>query len=302
MSRSFTLLVNPRAGGGSAAAAALPVVRLLRAAGARVSVERTPAADATAALVETAVAAGSVVVAAGGDGMVSSVVGPVSRAGGTLGLVPGGRGNDFARMLGLPSTPEGLARVLLGGDVRRVDLLSYELVGSPPRVVAGSVYAGVDAEAAALVGRLGLLPRGAQYPVAAVRALATYRAGDYAVGIDGKWRHHRAATVVVANSAYYGSGMRIAPTADVADGLLDIVVVAAASRAELIRSVPRLYDGSHVDLPHVTIRTGRRVELRAATGRVPVGADGEPLGRLPSLSAAPASVSVLPGALSVLTP
>ena len=101
---------------------------------------------------------------------------------------------------------------------------------------------------------------------------------------------------MVANSAYYGSGMKIAPAAAVADGVLDVVVIEAASKLALMRSLPKVYDGGHVDLPEVTLLTGKRVELRADSARpVPVGGDGEPLGQLPALADEPAVVEVQPG-------
>ena len=215
------------------------------------------------ALVAAAVERGDVVVSVGGDGMLSSLAGLVSAAGGTLGVVPAGRGNDFARMLGLPSDPAEVAALLLDGEVRQVDLISLTLPGAAPRLVAGSVYSGVDARAGEIVDRSQWLPRKAQYPWAALRALATYSPARYLVSVDGDEREYAAANVVVANSAYYGSGMKIAPAAAVADGVLDVVVIEAASKLALMRSLPKVYDGGHVSLPEVTVLTGKRVELRA---------------------------------------
>jgi diacylglycerol kinase (ATP) len=302
VSRSFSFLVNPASGGGAAPAAVVPVARALREAGATVDVTYSPGPRAMAALVEAAVARGDVVVSVGGDGMLSSLAGLVSAAGGTLGVVPAGRGNDFARMLGLPTAPEQVAGLLLHGEVRAVDLVALSLPGAGERVVAGSVYSGVDARASQIVDRSHRLPRRVQYPYAALRALATYAPARYAVTVDGVEQTHDAATVVVANSAYYGSGMQIAPAATVSDGLLDVVVVGAASRLALMRSLPKIYDGSHVALPEVTVLTGKRVELRAdARVPVPVGGDGEPLGVLPPLAAEPAVVEVRPGALSMIS-
>lgn len=301
MTRTFSFLVNPTSGGGAAPGAVVPVARLLREAGATVDVTYSPGPKAMADLVATAVARGDVVVSVGGDGMLSSLAGSVSSAGGTLAVVPAGRGNDFARMLGLPSDPEPLAAVLLETEPRKVDLLSFCLPGDAERRVAGSVYAGVDAIASELVDRAQWLPKRLQYPYAAIRSLATYRPGRYCVTVDGVTHEYAAATVVVANSGYYGKGMQIAPAATLDDGLLDVVVIEAASRWELIRSLPKVYDGRHVTLPEVTVLTGRRVELAAdARTPVPVGGDGEPLGVLPGLGAAPAVVEVLPGALSIL--
>jgi diacylglycerol kinase family enzyme len=299
--RSFTFLVNPASGGGAAPAAVVPVARILRDHGASVDVTYSPGPRAMGALVAAAVKKGDVVVSVGGDGMLSSLAGLVSAAGGTLGVVPAGRGNDFARMLGLPSDPASVAALLLDGEVRDVDLVCLTLPGGEPRLVAGSVYSGVDARAGEIVDRAQWLPRKLQYPWAALRSLATYSPARYVVSVDGVESSYDAANVVVANSAYYGSGMKIAPAAAVSDGILDVVVIEAASKLALMRSLPKVYDGGHVSLPEVTVLTGARVELRATGVRpVPVGGDGEPLGQLPPLTGAPAVVEVRPGALRVI--
>ncbi len=299
--RSFAFLVNPMSGGGSGPAAVVPVARLLRDAGATVEVTYSPGIRATADLVETAVARGDVVVSVGGDGMLSSLAGEVSSRGGTLGLVPAGRGNDFVRMLGLTHPPEDVADVLLHGVPTPTDLISVHVGDAPARVVAGSVYAGVDAVAGAVVDRVRWLPGVLQYPWAAVWSLATYQPIAARVVVDGVTHMFRAATVVVANSAYYGSGMKIAPTADLHDGLLDVVVIEAASRRGLLKALPKVYDGAHVDLPEVHVLRGRSVTVSGSPG-VPIGGDGEPLGHLPALADPPARIDVLPGALNVLLP
>ena len=305
--RAFSFLVNPASGGGAAPDAVVPVARLLREAGAVVDVTYSPGPRAMGDLVAAAIARGDVVVSVGGDGMLSSVAGPVSAGGGTLGVLPAGRGNDFARMLGLPEDPAGQARLLLEGDVRPVDLLAVTGLddpGSPggqERLVAGSVYAGVDARASELVDGAHWLPKRLQYPYAAVRSLATYQPGRYRVSVDGEEREYSAASVVVANSAYYGKGMKIAPAAVIDDGVLDVIVIEAASKVELMRSLPTVYEGEHVHRPEVTVLTGKRVEIRGRSRvPIPVGGDGEPLGALPGLTDEPAVIEVRPGALAVI--
>lgn len=304
MTRAFSFLVNPASGGGAAPDAVVPVARLLREAGAVVDVTYSPGPRAMGDLVAAAIARGDVVVSVGGDGMLSSVAGSVSAGGGTLGVLPAGRGNDFARMLGLPDDPAGQARLLLEGDVRPVDLLAVRGLGGtdvPERLVAGSVYAGVDARASELVDGAHWLPKKLQYPYAAVRSLATYQPGRYRVSVDGEEREYSAASVVVANSAYYGKGMKIAPAAVIDDGVLDVIVIEAASKVELMRSLPTVYDGGHVHRPEVTVLTGKRVEIRGRSrAPIPVGGDGEPLGVLPGLTDEPAVIEVRPGALAVI--
>lgn len=301
--RAFAFLVNPASGGGAAPKVVVPLARVLREAGAEVEVTYTTSAAETPALVEAAVARGAVVVSVGGDGMLSSVAGAVAERDGVLAVVPAGRGNDFARMLEVPTDTAAQARLLLDGAPRRIDLLRVTGGDGTTYVVAGSVYAGVDARAAEIVDRSRWLPSRLQYPYAAVRALATYRPVECVLEVDGVRSTHQAATVVIANSRFYGKGMAIAPAASLDDGLLDVVVIEAASHLDLIRSLPKVYDGSHVDLPEVTVRTGRRVLLSGrhrGGGAVPVGADGEALGTLPADHASPLRVELMPAAVRVL--
>ncbi len=286
--RSFRLLVNPLSGGGSAAAAAAPVARLLRDAGARVEVTASTGPVACAELAREVAARGDVVVAVGGDGMLSSVADAVVSAQGILGLVPSGRGNDFARMLGVPSEPEAVARVLLDATPDQVDV-----VDAGRRVVLGSVYAGVDSLASELVDRSHRLPRSLQYPYAAIRSVLSFSPTRFTVDVDGRVLEEDAYTVVVANSGYYGAGMHIAPDASLTDGLLDVVVVRAASKLKLIRSLPKLYDGTHVDLDDVLVLRGSEVRIRSERPVTAYG-DGERLAPLPL------TATVRPSALHVL--
>lgn len=282
------MLVNPLSGGGTAPASVVPVARLLREAGAAVKVTYSPGPSRCRALVGEAVARGDVVVAAGGDGMVASLAGAVMNSGGVLGIIPSGRGNDFARQLALVTEPTAVARTLLSVGPRLVDVIEVD-----GRVVVGSVYAGVDSRASELVDGAHRLPRRLQYPYAAIRAMASYQPGDYRVEVDGVVHEHRAATVVVANSGFYGQGMHIAPHADPADGVLDVVVVGAASKVALIRSMPKLYDGSHIALEGVHTLRGRHVSV-SADRQVSAYADGEQIGPLPI------TACVRPAALQVL--
>lgn len=295
----YTLLVNPVCGGGWGAAAAESVGRTLRDAGQDVTITPTPGTRGTHDLVDRAAARGDVIVLVGGDGTLSSVAGRVAARGGTLGIVPAGRGNDFARMLGLPSSPAAAAEVLLSGSPKTVDLLQVTIPGGEPRIIAGSAYSGLDARAGEIVETVRWLPVKLQYPYSALHAMATYRAARFRVVVDGDGAEYVGASVVVANSAYYGKGMKIAPGAVVDDGMLDVVIIEAESRRKLMRSLPKVYQGAHVNMPGVHVRRGRRVEVTASP-QVSMGGDGEPVGRLPGLAEPPAVVEVLPEALTVL--
>lgn len=296
MSRSFAVLVNRDSGGGSGPGAVIPVARLLREAGADVEVSYSPGPRATLEVIGAAVERDAVVVSVGGDGMLSSIAGEVARLGGTLGILPAGRGNDFARMAGLDHDPAAIARTLLDAEPVRTDLIHAGLPDGAARTIAGSVYAGVDAETADLVNRVRWLPRVLQYPAAAVISLARFVPSSFSVTVDGREHRFEAACVVVANSGYYGSGMNIAPSAVIDDGVLEVVVIGASGRLDMIRAFPKVYDGSHIGLDQVHVLRGQAITL-SAWPAAPLGGDGEPLGRL---GRDPLRVAVAAGALRLL--
>ncbi|WP_205683956.1 diacylglycerol/lipid kinase family protein [Cryobacterium aureum] len=288
--RSFELLVNPAAGQPAAAGRGLEVARYLRDAGALVTVTHTQSAEHGREVATKASGRGSVVVAVGGDGTVGSLAGAVVTAGGILGFVPVGRGNDFARQLGITHDVAAVADLLLTGSVRPVDVIE---VGD--RIVVGSVYAGIDSLTSRLVNRVHRLPARLQYPIAALGAIATHRSTEYRIAIDGVSRIVSAHTVIVANSGYYGSGMHVAPSARLDDGLLDIVIFAAAGRLRLLKALRLIYRGTHLELPEVTVQTGYAVAIDS-TGPVEAYADGDRIGPLP------VEVRVMAGALNVIAP
>ncbi|TWP39084.1 diacylglycerol kinase family lipid kinase [Leekyejoonella antrihumi] len=282
------MIINPQASGGRAVQLAAPAIAALRAAGADPRITHSPGITAADDLVRESVAAGETVVAVGGDGMVSSLADAVVRHGATFAIMPVGRGNDFARQLGIPPDPARLATVLLEAEPVRVDAI--EVSG---RVVVGSVYAGVDSQTSDLVNSVQRIPALLQYPYGAVRALATFPRTAFRVTVDDEVHEYEGFSVVAANSGYYGKGMHIAPDAGVHDGLFDVVMIAAGNRARFIANLPRVYRGTHVTRPEVAVVRGSVVTIEAEG--VPAYADGERLSELP------VTATMREGALSILT-
>ncbi|MBT3149546.1 YegS/Rv2252/BmrU family lipid kinase [Streptomyces sp. CHD11] len=291
--RQFTAVVNPTAGAATGAAALLALARHLREEGADLRTEYSRSLDHARELARDAGRRGRVVLAVGGDGIAGGVGGALSGTGATLGLVPAGRGNDFARALGLPRDPEALARILLHGEPRQVDTIEVGSAVHDRAVVLGSVYAGVDALANRHANRSGLLRGPVSYYAGGLRAVTTWRPARYRVTVDGEEHPHTGYTVVAANSGFYGSGRIIAPDARVDDGLLDIVMIDKAPRLLFFALMNELRTGAHVHRPQVRILRGREIRIEAHR-EVPYGADGEVDAVLP------VTLRVLPGALNVL--
>ncbi|MDG9720586.1 diacylglycerol kinase [Streptomyces sp. DH24] len=296
MTCEITLFVNPTAGRGRGARAAQPAASALRAAG--FSVRTVLGENAPDALTRArgAVADGTeALIAVGGDGMASLALQAVAGTSTPLGLVAVGTGNDFARALGLPVRDPAaagrlIADALKGGRLRDVDL------GRAGDRWFGTVLAsGFDSRVNDRGNRMRWPAGRAKYDLAMLAELAAFRPFPYRIRLDdGQVREVEATLVAVGNGSSYGGGMRICPGADLADGLFDITVVGDCSRATLLRVFPRVYRGTHVDHPAVTVLRAARVEL-AADG-ITGYADGEPLGPLPL------AARCVPGAVRVVGP
>jgi diacylglycerol kinase (ATP) len=315
---SFRLIVNPAAGGGRALATLAHATAELDELGLCYQVTQSASLEHARELAAAAAGAGSVVVAVGGDGMAGALAGAAAAGGATFGIIPAGRGNDLARVLGIPVAPRGAARLLARGQARRVDLMGVGTPGQPDRVVAGSVYAGLPAVAGQLANATRWLTGPAVYPVAALRALATWRpvrfrlespaaeataaAGPAAAAPAAVAQEFAGYAVVIANCAYFGAGMKVAPPARIDDGLLDIVTMRDGPRLAFLRVLLTIRSGAHVSLPQIGLDQAAAVTLTMDRA-LPVGADGEPLpwaGPLPA--GAPLTVRALPDALTVLAP
>jgi len=289
--RAFTALVNPIAGGGRGAGRWAPVAARLATAGADVQVELTRSGEHARRAAEAAARAGRVVVAVGGDGLVRDVAGGVVAGGGTLGIVPAGRGNDLALGLGLPVDPDGLVGLLLRAEPRTIDVID----AGAGVIVPGNVYAGIDSVASAIINASRWLPALVAYRLAPVRAIATWHPPVFTLTLDGTARTIRAHNVVIANSGRYGHGLHIVPPALLDDGLLHVLTVGAGPRRAVVSFLRQAEHGEHVHRPEVEIHTAREVTL-TADRPLPVGADGDELGRLP------VTVRIRPGALRLLAP
>ncbi|MFF8375891.1 diacylglycerol/lipid kinase family protein [Streptomyces sp. NPDC015661] len=291
--RQFTAVVNPTAGGSSGTAGLLPLARLLREAGARLDTVYSRSLEHAQELAREAGAKGHIVLAVGGDGMAGTVGGALSGTDTVFGLVPAGRGNDFARALGLPTDAPGLAKVLLEGEPRAVDTIEVESAQHQGTCVLGSVYAGVDAVANRHANASRLLRGAASYYAGGLRAVLAWKPAAYRITIDGI-RHERTGyTVVAANSGFYGFGRNIAPGARLDDGLLDVVVIKEAPKRLFFAMMNELKTGAHVNRPQIEILRGKEVRIEADRP-LPYGADGEVDATLPvTLRARPAALRVL---------
>ena len=224
------------------------------------------------------------VVAVGGDGTLNEVVNGVTDARGTplatTGAILTGRGRDARRNFGLAADWRLATRRLVQGDDVLLDLGAAEWTGGTRRYFVSAAGAGFDAAVArraASRGGIGTFP----YVLAVIEGLIAHRPIPMTIQADGGAEQSAPlTTIVVANGAYYGGGMKIAPPADPMDGSLDLVVIGALNRAELLRWLPTVYRGAHLANPRIGLRRVRHVRVAGPTA-VPTHVDGEPAADTP---------------------
>jgi YegS/Rv2252/BmrU family lipid kinase len=274
-SRPLAVIVNPAAGGGRAMKA-LPAIRdELDRLGADYRVIETTSAEHARREAVAAVAAGDKVGALGGDGLIGTLAGDLCGSEVPLAILPGGRGNDLARVLGIPTEPAEAARVAVTGDERPID------VGDANgKMFVGIASMGVDSDANRIANEAKLVKGNLVYMYAALRALAQWRDANWEVIVDGRRHTFRGCQVAVANSKAYGGGMYAVPHAVLDDGLLEVLVTTQKPKLDLVRLTVRSFTGSHVDDAALHFLRGREVEVRADR-EFDVYADGDPVATLP---------------------
>jgi YegS/Rv2252/BmrU family lipid kinase len=288
--RRLALFLNPAAAGGRAARA-LPEVR---AALDREGVEHrtldTRSLDHAREAALEAAAEGETVVAIGGDGLVGCLAGALMNTDSALGIVPGGRGNDFARVLGIPKEPHEAARLLVEGEARLVDVGN---VNGKPFVGIASV--GFDSEANRIANETRVVKGDLVYLYAGLRTLAAWKPVRFTVAVDGVTHTLTGYGVAVANSKAYGGGMYLVPHAELDDGRLDVLLSGADSKLHHLTLIPKIFKGTHVDDPYIQWLAGESVEL-SSDRPFTVYADGDPIAELP------VTIGVSKQALRVIAP
>jgi YegS/Rv2252/BmrU family lipid kinase len=288
---TLALIVNPLAGGGKTARELGGVQVALRRLALDHHVEQTTSLEHARDLAAAAAAAGEIAVAFGGDGLIGAVADALRHVDGVLGVLPGGRGNDFVRMLGIPASPQAACDVLAHGELRRVDLGA---VGD--RTFIGIASCGFDSVANRIANETKLVRGRLVYVYGLLRAIAGWQPAAFTVTVDGgEPRTVSGYTVAAANSRYYGGGMMLAPDATLQDGMLDVIMITQVPKLRFLARAPTVLTGDHVRLDNVEVLRARTIEI-AASRPFTMYADGDPIAELP------VTVSVVPGAVRTLVP
>jgi diacylglycerol kinase (ATP) len=225
------------------------------------------------------------VVAVGGDGTVMEAVNGLAGSDAELAIVPRGSGGDFCRTFGIPRGIEAASRVALDGAIRAIDLgrASYRAWSGEPEEahfanvasagMSGAIAQRANATTKSFGGRVS-------YLWATLAVFSRWRTSEVRVSVDGESRSGAMNDVIVANARYFGGGMLITPDARVDDGLFDVLLIGDVTKAELVRTMPKIYRGTHLPHPKAELLRGAVVDVESETP-LPVQLDGEQPGTTP---------------------
>jgi len=288
-------VANPHAGRGRAAEIVREVVTGLRRAGAAAEGVLTTSAGQATELSADAVMNGVVPVAVGGDGLLRAVAAGAARKAGTIGIVPAGRGNDFARMVGMTNNVKASIEVLLTARSRPVDLIAVTDARGQTDVAIGNVYLGFDSLSNVLANKTRFRLGRFGYKFAALQAAMTMCPISFHLQLDGVPNEFTGSGVAIANSGFYGAGVRLAPMADVHDGLLDVVLFESTTRRGIIAAMIAMTRGRHFERSDVRHQLARSIRVQAQPAMLSYS-DGDPM------CPTPFAATVLPGAIGLLRP
>ena len=296
--RRILVLVNPAAGRGGARRLVPAIASLFHKHSlAAEFVEPQDAAD-LARRAAAGAALHNTILVMGGDGTFQLVVRATLGTGTLLGILPVGGGNDVAVALGIPKDPIAAAAAFLSGAPRTMDVLRARCSDGRSAVYLGGGGIGLDAAAARLAsGRFSRWPGAARYVASALWAFKGFVAPCVEVELDGAriLVGEPLLLAVVTNTPAYGAGLRIAPEANINDGLLDITLVGDLNLLRVLEAFPVLLRTGDLRWPEVKRFRGRRVALRTELPS-PFHGDGEILGETP------VEIDVLEGAIQVIAP
>jgi YegS/Rv2252/BmrU family lipid kinase len=299
MARTALLLVNPSAGGGRAKRKANLVFDYLVKSG--WSVELDESSDLADLQNKVRSCNQEVLVLLAGDGSLRAAAEELVRhqKPTLLAPLPAGRGNDFCSALGISKNlNQALLNLCTSAEVVAIDVLSI----NKDLVALGSISIGLDATAGAIAHSLQMsktlkskLLKGAPlYVYAALKALRSWQTAPVQVSVDeGAFEDLGIWLYVVSNSGIFGGGMKISPNSGLTDGVFEIIQVGEVSKFDFLKTLPKVFKGTHLTHPKLSMRTAYKLEI-SSSKNLSVFADGDPITDLPI------SIGILNSVLKVL--
>jgi diacylglycerol kinase (ATP) len=283
--KKHLIILNPSAAKGLAINRKPEIEKLLKESGIDYTLIVSEKAGAPMALAKAACEQGfDVVVAAGGDGTANEVINGLMAAKlegrkiPAMGVIPAGRGNDFAASMGIPGDISNAVKAIADGKIRTIDI-GHVVGGNYPegKYFGNGIGIGFDTivgfQAAKLPSFLSGTPG---YLLAAMKTIFLYfKAPKLRIVLDQETIEQPCLIVSVMNGRRMGSSFMMAPASKPDDGMFSLMIIDQVSRIGVIKLMAKIMAGTQEGHPFVKMPLTSTLEITALTGSLPVHADGE---------------------------
>ena len=294
MGDKLFFVVNPKAYGGKGIIYWQLIRNVLDRRGIDFDFSLTTARGSATKIVKEALNSGyNFIVSVGGDGTLNEVIngffnerGELINSESLLGIIPIGSGKDFIKTIGIPSNSLLALNIILEGKDKLIDIGLSQFYshkgGEVRRYFINITSVGVSGETVKKVNEMGKsLGANFTFLYASIVSIIKYRPKDMEVIVDkNKIYRGEIFLTAIANGKYFGSGMKIAPLAEVDDGLFDIILVPYQNKLEILKKLRLVYSGKHINLPDIVFLRGKEVEIKS-NDKVLIDMDGEQPGIIP---------------------
>ena len=286
----YCIIFNPTAGAGRSIKAMQAVLQILNERNVEYEVFETQYREHAISLARDAVGKGyDGIISVGGDGTLLEVASVIHDTGETLGVIPAGTGNDFRQAIGVPREPAEALDIILGGNKRRVDI---GLLGDD-RYFLNVAGTGFDVEVIKNTEKVRrTFTGGFAYFLGIFLSVFGYKSVTIDVAINGQAYRRRVLLIAIANGKCYGGGLNVAPDADVADGLFNVLIINHIPNWRILLELPKMQKGQIERIPNHELFTCSELHI-SSDAPLRFNLDGEVYGQTPvRLSVVPKSISV----------
>lgn len=286
------MILNPAASRGKAKSYIERVENYFKSSGISYNLNLTERPLHATEIAKEAISGFKDIIVVGGDGTINEVINGIYGSDVNLGIIPVGSGNDFIKGIGIPGDFERSVKIILDGNVKKIDIGK---MGN--RYFPNGLGIGFDALVADYANKEKIFKGALIYIISVFKAYFRYKIPIFTIQANDRIIRKRMFLTAIGNGICIGGKFYLTPEAKMDDGMFDICIIEPVSLFKLCRLMPSVFRGEHLNEKEVTYFKAQKVKISSDIGS-PVHMDGEVI----SLNLKEFEVEVIPGAVNIYVP
>lgn len=230
------------------------------------------------------------IIAVGGDGTIIEILNGIDEHPVSLGIIPMGTGNDFARSVNIPQNVDEALNIIRQGKTKQLDIGNVNGIK-----FMNSSGIGIDGKIISITRNIKkMIPGSLAYLISTIMSVATFKAFNVKIELDNETINETCLLIAIGNGRYFGGGMKITPQAELDNGTFQICIVKDVPKYLFLKIFPKVYHGNHTQVDQVIMRKSRTIHIEIEGENLPVSADGN------LVSQTPAEISIVPRSINVI--